>query len=92
MKLVGQERGKAHIGKIPQKNQENREGSRMGQKGQKGQEKEVRVQIEKPPPPRLNPPRLAALELCYSMPPSKCSEPPNGHGLGTPTPAQLFST
>ena len=46
------------IGKIPEK-------SGKSQKGQKGTKKEGRVQIGKPP--RLKPPRLAALEICCKL-------------------------
>ena len=63
--LIGWERGKGQIGKIPgpsprksgksQKNRESPKRTKMDKKGQK-------VQIGKPP--RLKPPRLSALEIC----------------------------
>ena len=55
--LIGRERGKGPIGKIPKK-------SGKSQKGQKRTKKEGQVQIGKPS--RLNPPRLAALEIKFS--------------------------
>ena len=67
MLLIGRERGKGQIGKIPGpspsksgKSQKNRESPKKDKKGQKGTKKEGQVQIGKPP--RLKHPRLAALE------------------------------
>ena len=63
MLLIGLEREKGRIGKIPGVPEQIRkipERSGKSQKGQKRTKKEGQVQIGKPP--RLKPPRLAALE------------------------------
>ena len=67
--LIGWERGKGQIGKIPGpsprksgKSRKNRESPKKDKKGQKRTKKEGQVQIGKPP--RLKHPRLAALDFC----------------------------